>query len=336
MTNHRPEDDPSSSLRFNVIMASITAVMALVGIAGTIWTHTEIHGIGESLIAVIVVFAAMSPIPVYWHQKRRYERRDAALVIYWAVLLKAVVAYPILVAARIDLPTRDSVMIAVDRSLDVSVPALMSWAEHSRWIEALFNYGYAGLTPMLLLAIFLPALAGRKIAAQRFLLANAFAFCIAIPIFAGFPVIGPWWGNHFAPNAAQSFFVKTFTGLRNDARYLFTPSTDLGIITFPSFHVIWALLSARALWTFRWLRIPAGGMAVLVVISTMTTGWHYFADVLAGVVVALVAMGLTHALLAAPTEGVEVRSRPDQSVLSASQTHTAESLKPDREMQSTP
>ena len=59
---------------------------------------------------------------------------------------------------------------------------------------------------------------------------------------------------------------------------------------FPSFHVIWAVLSARALWGFRRLRIPVSMLAGLLSVSTMTTGWHYFVDVLGGLVVAEVSI----------------------------------------------
>jgi membrane-associated phospholipid phosphatase len=58
----------------------------------------------------------------------------------------------------------------------------------------------------------------------------------------------------------------------------------------PSFHVIWAILCAAALWGYRPLRVPVALLSIMIVFSTLTTGWHYFTDVLAGVVVAAIAM----------------------------------------------
>jgi membrane-associated phospholipid phosphatase len=69
-------------------------------------------------------------------------------------------------------------------------------------------------------------------------------------------------------------------------------SQGAGIICFPSFHVIWAILCAAALWGFRPLRIPIALLSGTIVVSTMTTGWHYFSDVLAGVVIAVLAIAI--------------------------------------------
>jgi membrane-associated phospholipid phosphatase len=66
---------------------------------------------------------------------------------------------------------------------------------------------------------------------------------------------------------------------------LYTLPPDV-LICFPSFHVIWAILFAQALWGFRYLRIPVALLAGLIIMSTLTTGWHYFVDVLAGILLA--------------------------------------------------
>jgi membrane-associated phospholipid phosphatase len=54
--------------------------------------------------------------------------------------------------------------------------------------------------------------------------------------------------------------------------------------------VIWAILSAACLSTFRTMRIPAILLCALVIASTMTTGWHYFCDVLSGGIIAGVSL----------------------------------------------
>ena len=63
-----------------------------------------------------------------------------------------------------------------------------------------------------------------------------------------------------------------------------------GLITFPSFHTVWALLLVAA------CPRPAKAFSVVlnaaVIVATLTTGWHYLADVLAGIVVFYVACWL--------------------------------------------
>ena len=83
-------------------------------------------------------------------------------------------------------------------------------------------------------------------------------------------------------------------GLRANGDYGFRDDSS-GIVSFPSFHTIWAVLSSYALWGFRFLRWPSVICAVLIILSTMTTGWHYFADVLGGLILAFVSIEIaTH------------------------------------------
>jgi hypothetical protein len=72
---------------------------------------------------------------------------------------------------------------------------------------------------------------------------------------------------------------------------------EAGVVCFPSFHVIWAIFCARALSTFHPIRIPACIFAGMIILSTLTTGWHYFADVIAGCVIAYVSIRIASRLV---------------------------------------
>jgi membrane-associated phospholipid phosphatase len=96
------------------------------------------------------------------------------------------------------------------------------------------------------------------------------------------PAVGPWVGWHFTPDKLQQSCEATILALRHGS--LFVKDSFGGIVCLPSFHVFWAVVSAYALYPFRFLRYPAMLTAVLISISTMTTGWHYGVDVIAGVV----------------------------------------------------
>src|SRR5271165_1220400 len=50
-------------------------------------TSTRIADPVGVAIALLAVQAALIPLPIYWHEKRRPALRDAALTIPWAVLL---------------------------------------------------------------------------------------------------------------------------------------------------------------------------------------------------------------------------------------------------------
>ena len=67
-----------------------------------------------------------------------------------------------------------------------------------------------------------------------------------------------------------------------------------GLITFPSFHSTWAILLALSCWHRRWLFGLSAALNGMVLIATLTTGWHYLADVFAGIIVAAVAIAVCH------------------------------------------
>jgi PAP2 superfamily len=271
-------------------MAAACVTVLCLSVPGCICTATTVVGIGSILIAIMAILAVLLPLPVYWHEKGNEDRREAVLVLLWTVVLAAILRYPLLIGARLRMPLRDTAFAGIDRSLGFNVPAVMEWAARCGWAGSLLNRSYALLLPLLLLAICLPALVGRRKAAQEFLAANCIAFAIAIPLFVLFPAVGPWAIYHFPARPDQRQCESLLLALRTSGTFIAMPGQDAGIMCFPSFHVIWAVLSARGLWGFRCLRVPVSLLAGLISVSTMTTGWHYFVDVLGGLVVAEVSI----------------------------------------------
>jgi membrane-associated phospholipid phosphatase len=146
---------------------------------------------------------------------------------------------------------------------------------------------------MLMVSYFLPALTGKVKAAQQFITSNLIAFAVSVPLFGLFPAVGPWYGYHLPANPVQAACQQSLFLLRAAGPY----SLQLyGVVCFPSFHVIWVLLCANSLWCFKLLRIPVAILSALIILSTMTGGWHYFVDVLAGLLVAAAAIAASRAL----------------------------------------
>ena len=70
-----------------------------------------------------------------------------------------------------------------------------------------------------------------------------------------------------------------------------------GIVAFPSFHVILAILATRALWGIGKLRVCSAVLCVGICISTVATGWHYVIDVFAGIAVAIISQMIAVSVL---------------------------------------
>jgi membrane-associated phospholipid phosphatase len=281
-----PDIKDNSHKRFHRWMAYTCAALVVVAFAGC-WL-TGIHsdmGVGEDIIVLAVVLAILSPLPLYWHEKQRIELRESALALAWEAPFAVVLPYLVLIAARLNMPLRDSFLGRADQALGVSVPAMMAWAHHN-WLGRMIDGTYFLLVPLLGICALAPGLAGKLRNAREFLIANLAAFAIGLPLFALVPAIGPWHYYHTLPTLTQGRTEAQLLALRLSGN-----TNAAGLVCFPSFHVIWAILCAAALWGFRPLRIPIALLSGMIILSTMTTGWHYFTDVLAGLIVAGLSLG---------------------------------------------
>ena len=248
----------------------------------------------DALIAVAIVIVATMPLPLYWHEKGKLHLRDAAFAISWAFLFTACIPFTVAIAARAGapMPLQDLRFAQLDQSMGISVPYIMAFADRLGVSNAI-NHTYVWLEPFLAISFLLPALTGKVLPARRFVTSNLIAFAIGLPLFLLLPAVGPWSGYHFPPGIDRYACEAGLLQLRQPGPYIFHPA---GVVCFPSFHVIWAILAAHTLWCFRWLRMPALLLAGLIILSTMTLGWHYFVDVLAGMVVAATAVMLSRSL----------------------------------------
>lgn len=277
-----------------VTFAICFVLLSFCGIARYFFSMHHL-GVSAILIAAPVLIAPFLLPAACWHQRGNVDKRDAALTLPWLFLLMTIIPCVVVVSARLGMPLRDQAFMDLDQHLGFNVPAIMAWASQHPVVQHLLNRSYILLFWMLGLAVFLPSLMGKRKAAQEFLLANAIVFLLAVPVFTCFPAVGPWVAYHFPPNAAQRMCELSIRGLHMNATSGAVEA--FGIVCLPSFHVIWAILSAIALQSIKWLRFPAAILAALIIASTLTTGWHYGTDVLGGFLMCVLSLGLARMVL---------------------------------------
>jgi PAP2 superfamily len=275
---------------FHRQMALTNAVFLAITSLGCWLTSVQVPGIPRLLLAVVVMAAAALPLPMYLWEKRRLHLLNGPVTILWSVVIYYLFGFMVIVSARLGMgiPWQDSRLVQLDQLFGINIPDVMQWASH-HWLGYLANESYPLIVPLIYVAILLPILLGKVRYTQLFTKTNLAAFAIGLLLFVVVPAIGPWYGHHFVVNPDQAAFEAALLPLRNPGPYLFNPPG--GVISFPSFHVIWAILSAQALSGFRLLRIPVAVFSGMIVRSTMTTGAHYFCDVLGGIFVSAAAIG---------------------------------------------
>jgi hypothetical protein len=210
------------------------------------------------------------------------------VLFFWAVLISIFVSSLVWIAARTPVPLMDWRLAHIDNALGLETSFVVRWAILYPRLAAAMGAIYGWMIPFSLLALAFPVFRGQSQAPQRLVLGYTAAALITIAIFAVCPAVGPWSVYHFAATREQSLCQTTLALLKSGGR-LRQDIVRCGLIAFPSFHVAQCVLTAISLWRSRWLRFPAVVLATLICLSTLTTGWHYVADVIAGVAVAIIA-----------------------------------------------
>ncbi len=115
------------------------------------------------------------------------------------------------------------------------------------------------------------------------------------------------------------YYAATLQQLHHLRSGWFSLEGPAGIVTFPSFHCIAAVLTASMFHRSR-LFLPFAILNALVVVSAVTVGYHYFTDVFGGL---LVAFGVIALVPLGPTVESEVRGAATKETAAIRSVRTA-------------
>jgi membrane-associated phospholipid phosphatase len=276
---------------------ALFAIVALIGfpLAGL---SLDVRG------ALPSVFAVVALLGLYLrYRKRALPRlRETAELTFWGVLLSTLYILPMYVVARRPVPFSDALLRTTD-----------AWFHVPR--TSALDVAYDSLQFGCLLALMLPPLVGKAERTRTLLVALVFSSIATLVTFALFRAIGPWEGTLTA-TPIQRGCSMACRALEDSAPYVVDLRRPDPLIAFPSWHAILAVLSSITLFRVRWLAVPSIVWGALVVASTVTTGWHYTIDTLAGVAVAALAWALAsrepfRALTVEPGHGRQADGRPE-------------------------
>jgi len=227
----------------------------------------------------------------YGHHYRLVRIIDTCELAIWSRVLMSVFALLFQIAGRSPYPFADRQLNTIDARMHVQTASIVHMVARLPPLVTVLDTAYTILPVLILCAILVPPFFGDAVASRRFVTGTVLASLIGVVLFGFLPVAGPWITQPLLPTPKQAAVTAYFVLLKSPGpvrlNYLLG-----GIVSFPSFHVVYAILSAAALGSIRMLRIPVWILATLICISTITTGWHYGIDVLAGFILSIIVIWL--------------------------------------------
>lgn len=213
-------------------------------------------------------------------------------------LLGAIASYPLAAGAHAFV---DPVLERIDLSLHFHWIGWYEAVADHRWIQPIERIAYLSIfvTPALLLGYF--AWSERRAESRLFIATFWVAALITLALFPLLPAVGPfatlWHGAMPYMPLSALYQDEVILALRHHAICTVDLGALHGLVCAPSFHAASAVLYIATAWRIAPLRWPVAVLNVAMLLATPVEGTHYLADLLFGMAVAFIALGLTPILI---------------------------------------
>ncbi len=277
-----------------LVAASTIALVAMLALPPML-------GFGLDLASFIPLFALAGVLAVFLPYVA-WRRLDALRTPLEATTLGLVLVMPVLVftyaAMRVGAPLADGLLIAIDNAIGFDWSSFVRTVDRSHAAAYALALAYSSFSLQLLLLPSLLCIARRPDRAYDLVLAYLILCTLAALCSIPFPSMGAYVAAGFDPDSLRHvnahfgyFFLESFQAVRTQPDFVLALGNAAGIITFPSVHAGVAAICAWAAWPTP-LRLPLLALNVLMAVSAIPIGAHYLIDVLAGGLVAAVAVRL--------------------------------------------
>lgn len=269
------------------LLALLAALAAIDGL-WLVFGHFRLDSgafLGLGMLAALLLMAAQ------FYRTARPDPRIAAMLFGAGFLClfsseASILNYLLLTKAGARI---DPALAALDRAMGLDWPGLMHWmGQHPRLNAAAYIVYSSTLPQVALSAIVLAGIDPDRVYRFCFALALSALLCIAIwgfaPSFGAFSVYPPLDAG--MDLALNSGYAQELVRLLREGPGLISPHNAKGLIGFPSYHAVLALLVLWNLRDVKFLRWPVWALNLAVVLVTPVQGGHHFIDVFASFPVA--------------------------------------------------
>jgi membrane-associated phospholipid phosphatase len=272
-----------------IMLVVVSDAILLVETSFRLEAFPELRILAGSIVLALVLVTCRR-----WKTFPRTTHRLAHLtrtVISLALFTNAVSILSFILTGILPLPRWDEALATADRALGLNWLEMYQWLTRHPAIEAFTHAVYNSLDREMLILLVALELLGHHSQARAFLLWFMVSAIAALGIGALMPAAGAFVYYHL-PIASAVGYVSQWADLRDGTLRTINPFNYQGLVVFPSFHATLAVLCACAAWPLRILKIPLLALNLLIILSSPASGGHYFIDIIAGVILAALTIGL--------------------------------------------
>jgi membrane-associated phospholipid phosphatase len=228
--------------------------------------------------------------------------RDLSLASAMLTVYSAVAALGSYLVITLAFPFQDDAYAAIDSALGLDWMAWLAWANGNPPIAAILAWSYSVTLQQIFCVLVFLAMTGRSQRLWDFvaLLAVCGVFTLAISCLA--PAVAPF--AYYKPDPSLydildarlpgigRAFISETMALHSGAFREFDLRKVDGLVVFPSYHTVMGLVSIYALRDVRYAVWPVAAVSLVMIVSTIPVGGHYFVDVIGGAAVTLAAIAI--------------------------------------------
>lgn len=186
------------------------------------------------------------------------------------------------IGISLNVPTIADILVRFDKAIGFDWLAAYHWVESHRGVRIVFRYAYWSAFAQLILVPVALAIARRPDDIAELLLILFVSSVLLMLISIPFPAESAFLYFGITDPGTVST-VRDFTLLRSGALRVINPYEVQGLVSMPSFHTMIAIFFAYSMRHVRFLFPAAVMLNAVMIVSTITVGGHYLADVLAGI-----------------------------------------------------
>lgn len=291
--------------------------------AGVVLTSAVLLTIGPMRLDLTSIFPQLICAIAFtalgqWYRHRREEGLAVALIgLAQLIVFTAAAASLNYALMPYTGPLIDPLLYAIDQRLGIDWWSLYQTLKIDSGLGRLFTIAYGSTLVQIAAIVPLLALMRRTDDLDCFMLAFMLSATATVLFWAAFPSFGA--GTYlFAlgeiddlPGAAvNKQIVQTLLALKAGEITSFSLAALEGLIAFPSFHTVMALLTVHAVRNIPFLFWPVAAWNVVVLLSVPTDGAHHVIDLAGGVVFAWAGVAASRWLLAPRTPATVASTVP--------------------------